>query len=276
MFVPCSVHDQLLNSQTFMENEVQFNLLHIICESQPSLFIKSVDEQVFIAQATGRKAWLWVTSGISIRDKQNIVTQLCTYLTESRTPILPALCGDPDTVNLFAEQYAAAHHLKAETNMVMQAYYCPQVTYPSNITGVMEKATPAHIDMVATCLVDFYESAFGISEQKEALLGSAEQMIRQDDLYVWVVDGQPVSMANISHRSPRHARINAVSTPVAQRKKGYASGLIASLCTLILQQNLTPMLYADMSNPDSNNVYKKVGFVESGLIHDITFAVQGE
>ncbi|WP_199616404.1 GNAT family N-acetyltransferase [Paenibacillus alkalitolerans] len=55
------------------------------------------------------------------------------------------------------------------------------------------------------------------------------------------------------------------------RKKGYASALVAELCLILGQNGLVPKLYADLKNPDSNKIYKNIGFVEAGKIADIRF-----
>ncbi|WP_237690796.1 GNAT family N-acetyltransferase [Paenibacillus caui] len=39
-------------------------------------------------------------------------------------------------------------------------------------------------------------------------------------------------MASIAHRSPRHARINGVYTPPSLRRQGYASAIVAGLCSI--------------------------------------------
>ncbi|MNR60825.1 FR47-like protein [compost metagenome] len=78
-------------------------------------------------------------------------------------------------------------------------------------------------------------------------------------------------MARIAHRSPRHGRINDVYTPPAERKKGYASAIVAELCSILEGESLQPMLYADQGNPDSNRVYRNIGFMENGIVVDIKF-----
>ncbi|MNN93748.1 FR47-like protein [compost metagenome] len=78
-------------------------------------------------------------------------------------------------------------------------------------------------------------------------------------------------MAKITHRSVRHARINDVYTPSGHRKHGYASALVAALCGRLLDEGLTPVLYADGKNPDSNKVYQSIGFQHAGQIADLKF-----
>ncbi|WP_431087579.1 GNAT family N-acetyltransferase [Paenibacillus sp. 8b26] len=98
-----------------------------------------------------------------------------------------------------------------------------------------------------------------------------QEVIKAGDLYLWIVKNTPVSMANIAHRSPRHAQINAVYTPTNYRKKGFASAIVANLCSILESEHLVPILYADLKNPTSNQVYKNIGFIEGGTITDIQF-----
>jgi len=78
-------------------------------------------------------------------------------------------------------------------------------------------------------------------------------------------------MANISHCFAKYGRINAVFTPTQLRKNGYASALTAEMCAILKKEKLVPMLYADICNPASNEVYQNIGFIKSGKITEIKF-----
>ncbi|GGH86363.1 GNAT family N-acetyltransferase [Saccharibacillus endophyticus] len=79
-------------------------------------------------------------------------------------------------------------------------------------------------------------------------------------------------MANMAPASPRYRRINEVYTPREFRKKGYASALVSDICLRLNAEGITPVLYADCANPDSNGVYRKIGFKENGRLLDTRFA----
>ncbi|WP_339320303.1 GNAT family N-acetyltransferase [Paenibacillus sp. FSL R10-2734] len=135
----------------------------------------------------------------------------------------------------------------------------------------MNRATRHSVETVAEFLAGFSEGAYGATVDPASQILAAEAIIETGNLYLWFVDSPPVSMANIAHRSPRHARINAVYTPAIFRKKGYASAIVAELCSLLESECLEPMLYADLKNPDSNKVYQNIGFVGRGKVIDIKF-----
>ncbi|MET3210719.1 UNVERIFIED_CONTAM: putative GNAT family acetyltransferase [Paenibacillus sp. PvR008] len=155
--------------------------------------------------------------------------------------------------------------------MVMESYFCPKSNKPSDVEGIIRHATREDVQLVAQFLTGFSEDAFDISVDPVSQISAAEEVIKTGNLYLWIVKNTPVSMANIAHRSPRHARINAVYTPSTYRKKGFASAIVANLCSILESEHLVPMLYADLKNPASNQVYKNIGFIEGGKITDIQF-----
>ncbi|WP_226887740.1 GNAT family N-acetyltransferase [Paenibacillus polymyxa] len=55
------------------------------------------------------------------------------------------------------------------------------------------------------------------------------------------------------------------------RKKGFASAMVSELCCILENEHLVPMLYADLKNSVSNQVYKNIAFEEGGKITDIAF-----
>lgn len=84
---------------------------------------------------------------------------------------------------------------------------------------------------------------------------------REGRYTLWLVDGEPVSMAAISRRTRHAAAIAAVYTPPEQRARGYAGSVVAALVDLARGEGRpTACLYTDARNPASNRCYAKVGF----------------
>ncbi len=78
---------------------------------------------------------------------------------------------------------------------------------------------------------------------------------------LWVVDGEPVSMAGIARRLTDTAAIAPVYTPVHLRQRGYAGSVTAAIVDLIFAEGrTTACLYTDLRNPYSNRCYAKIGF----------------
>ncbi|GAA0136302.1 GNAT family N-acetyltransferase [Paenibacillus sp. YSY-4.3] len=268
MFQTVGTGDPVLQGKQFIADEVPYNLLHLICESGDNLRLKAVDGTMVFTQTIGYNAWLWLAKEVTVARREALFRQL---IDDHPELDLPGVSGEPETAECFAKMYSEAKRIHYEPYMVMESYYCPEVKKPIGVTGEMRRAEQQDVDIVADFLAGFSESAFGAVVTKESQIPVAERMISTENLYVWCVDDQPVSMANIAHRSPRHARINAVYTPAEHRKKGYASAIVSELCFLLHEENLVPMLYADLKNPDSNKVYRKIGFVEAGKIAEFKF-----
>jgi len=266
-----NLHDPVLRGDTFMADEVPYNLIHRICGTERSACVKSSDNTMIFARSEGHKAWVWFSKELAEGSKKNndLMHELIDFIKD--TAVLPGISGSPRTAEIFAQLYAEAMGLQYETQMILEAYSCPQVKKPHHAGGMMRQATGHHLETVAEFMAGFSEDAYGVPVTPSSQIPGAEGMIDAGGLFLWIADGRPVSMANIAHRAPRHARINAVYTPSVYRKKGYASALVAELCSILEPESLIPMLYADLKNPDSNKVYRSIGFVEKGKIVDITF-----
>jgi len=265
------VNDQVLRQNMFMADEVQYNLIHRICESERSTCLKASNETMIFAQTEGHNAWLWISKELAADPKNKLVQELLEFLKGTE---LPGISGDQATVEHFANVYSEANGLQFVPYMMMESYVCPEVRKPAHVEGILHLATRQHVETVAEFLAGFSEAAYGVKVEPSSQISAAESAIETGNLYLWLVEGHPVSMANIAHRSPRHARINAVYTPSAFRKKGYASAVVAELCSILISEGLGPMLYADLKNPDANKVYQNIGFVECGQVADIKFKIE--
>ena len=92
----------------------------------------------------------------------------------------------------------------------------------------------------------------------------AEQYIKNQQLYIWD-DGGPVSIAKESRPTKNGITINTVYTPLQHRNKGYATSCVWSLTKKLLSGCYSFCnLYTDLSNPTSNSIYTKIGYVPLG------------
>jgi len=252
----------------FLQDEAAYQLFHTIVQGNCAHRLKSEDGNLMYAQSVDYKAWLWLSKMLTEKDRGQRIEALCGLLGANG---LPGIISDPDTAEQFSIAYTSRHGLNCEVEMSMEAYACPHVRIVSGVAGESRLAGGHDIRNVAEFLAGFSEDAYGIAVDAESQLPGAERLIAAENLYIWMIGEEIVSMANIAQRSPRHARINAVYTPRRHRKKGYASALVGELTRKVLNEGLTPMLYADLSNPHSNGVYRSLGYREQGKITDIRF-----
>ncbi len=95
----------------------------------------------------------------------------------------------------------------------------------------------------------------------ESEAAKAMVWIEAGELWVWEVDGVPVSMA--AHRAPVAgvSRVSLVYTPPEHRRHGYAAASVAALSQRLLDGDADAcMIYTDLTNPTSNAVYQRIGY----------------
>ncbi|HSE52892.1 MAG TPA: GNAT family N-acetyltransferase [Gemmatimonadales bacterium] len=110
-----------------------------------------------------------------------------------------------------------------------------------------------------------------IGDSREAA-DLARERIRGGNLFVWE-DGEPVSMAGWTGKTPSGVRVNFVYTPAALRGRGYATAAVAALSQHLLDQgNRYCCLYTDLANPTSNAIYHRIGYrpIRDAALYRIT------
>ncbi|NQX44887.1 GNAT family N-acetyltransferase [Paenibacillus tritici] len=268
MFVSFGPDDSVLHSKAFMQEEAEYNLIHLIAGNKEALRIKTPEDDLIFAHAAGFNPWLWISAEMDAGKRNSLVQQLLENLPDRE---FPGVTGTPETGRLFAEAYSRRTGKQARVHMLMEAYHCPQVQHPHNVSGRLVQADESYIPVIAEYLARFVEDVFGTESAPENFLGHAKEVTDSGKLRLWIDQGRAVSMANLAHQSFRHGRINEVFTLHEFRKQGYASAVVAELCAELLNSGLTPMLYADAANPDSNKVYQSIGFKRTGSIADLRF-----
>ena len=98
----------------------------------------------------------------------------------------------------------------------------------------------------------------------ESAKSHAERSIKAQELYIWD-NGESVCIAKESRPTRNGTTINTVYTPPEHRNKGYATSCVWSLTQKMLTDRYSfCSLYTDLSNPTSNSIYAKIGYVPIG------------
>jgi len=81
-------------------------------------------------------------------------------------------------------------------------------------------------------------------------------------LYILEVGGTAVSMAKAHREMATVCGVGFVYTPPYFRGRGYATSCVAAVSQMILDRGFNSCaLYTDLSNPTSNSIYMKIGYV---------------
>ncbi len=231
--------DAVLHSAEFMKNEVQHSLIHNIVDYPDALRLTTSDRSLLFVQSKGYSPWLWVSGELEPAERIRLIEQLIENLQELPDSDFSGITAEPQTARTFAGAYCAVRGKLYHTHMLLEAYQCTEVRKPSGVQGTLVQAANGHIPVIAEFTAGFARDALGTSQPVEHYLPHADAAVRSGNLYIWTV--------------------------------GYASILVAELCEQVLAEGLTPVLFADGKNPDSNKVYQSIVFVQAGKIAEIKY-----
>jgi predicted GNAT family acetyltransferase len=159
--------------------------------------------------------------------------------------------------------------------MAMQVYEAREIRAPQPpAPGCLRPGGPADTALIAGWIADFNDEALaeGVSDRSAALRMAQDLVSHQARrVYLWE-DAEPVSMVATGQPSPNGGRVYAVYTPPKHRRKGYASSSVAALSRSMLDGGLKScFLFADVSNPTPNHIYRQIGYEPVAFFDDYRF-----
>jgi uncharacterized protein len=183
---------------------------------------------------------------------------------------LSGVIGIPDSVTNFTQAWSKLSRDKMKGGHRLRIYQLEQLKPVAAVSGKLEPATMAELDLLAQWNVAF------TGDVNQPLTGDersmAERGIREGRLFLWK-DPHPVSMAAWAGPTPRGVRINYVYTPPELRRKGYASAAVSALTKKLLDSGKKfVFLFTDLSNPTSNKIYQQMGYQPVCDINEVDFA----
>lgn len=187
---------------------------------------------------------------------------------------LPAVLGPEPVVEQFAEHWSRRTGQSSRAGTRQRIYELERVIQPPDPPpGRLRPARDADLSLLTSWIAAFHAEAVPSERFNSAEVAAAR--LRGGMLFVWE-DGEPVSMAAWSGRTPNGVRVNLVYTPPALRARGYASACVSALTTRLLQQgNRFCFLFTDLANPTSNRIYQRMGYRPVCDVTDYVFAPAG-
>ncbi|MFJ6412648.1 GNAT family N-acetyltransferase [Terribacillus saccharophilus] len=181
-------------------------------------------------------------------------------LVQTLTPDLPGVIGPVQQANQFARAWQKLYGKQIEVHMNQFIYQLDTVKDTGAARGEMRAANNDDFSLLRDWLVRFGEvtGEHMTEDRAGTVIG---RMIAQERMYLWMVDGDIVSMAGCSRESRNGIVINAVFTPEEQQRKGYAQGLVAALSEKFLHEGKQfCCLFTNADNPGPNKLYQKIGY----------------
>lgn len=133
---------------------------------------------------------------------------------------------------------------------------------PPAPVGRFRRATAGDAGIVAPWFHDFaLEAVPHEAGDRDTTIAASRGRIERGSVYVWEVDGEPVSMATQARPTPYTTTVTAVYTPPPWRGRGYAAACVAGASQAVLDSGKRcACLYTDATNSTSNALYERIGY----------------
>jgi predicted GNAT family acetyltransferase len=177
---------------------------------------------------------------------------------------LPGVVAAIPEVDSFVAAWTAARDLEATLVLRQGIYQLTEVLDVPPAPGAYRAADRSDRDLVVRWMLAFGEESLPHDVEVERQTRLIEARLDATDasgLWLWVVDGEPVSMSGYGGATPSGIRIGPVYTPPGLRGHGYATSLVASQSRWLLGSGRSfVFLYTDLDNPTSNALYRRIGY----------------
>jgi len=175
---------------------------------------------------------------------------------------VPGVVGPAREAERFAFAWARDRGCTPFLAVDQRIYQLMEVCAPAPVPGQMRALLPADLNLAADWAHGFdMEALPHETHTREHARHRVERRISEGTLFGWDVQGRLVSMAGLARPTRRTISVNSVFTPPTQRRRGFATALVAAVSQEGLQRGKeTCVLYTDLGNPTSNSIYMKIGY----------------
>ena len=167
--------------------------------------------------------------------------------------------GNPAAVEAFAAAWTGRTGTTATVHRRMRLHRLDTLVPPDPLPpGEAVVAHPEHRDLV----VGWYGAfAAEIDEPAGDVRPAVDDIFAHGGVTLWLVDGEPVSLAGRTRTVAGMARVAPVYTPPEHRGHGYGAAATAAVTRAALDDGVDELLlYTDLANPTSNRLYARLGY----------------
>jgi predicted GNAT family acetyltransferase len=191
------------------------------------------------------------------------MAHLIRYLRGIDTPI-PGVTGPSTEAQVFSNYWIEGlEGISPKVTVRMRVFEARTVADLPLSSGKLRLARMDDHPLMTQWIFAFLE-AIGEPVDVDSAKSTAQQYIKDRQLYIWD-DSGPVSIATETRPTRNGTTISTVYTPPEYRNRGYATSCVWSLTKQLLSERYSfCSLYTDLSNPTSNSVYTKIGYVALG------------
>lgn len=169
----------------------------------------------------------------------------------------PGVIGPRPYVDMFVEALKSLTDVNLYLGMSQRIYRLDDLDQYQPVSGKMRLAREDEVDM----LIDWtFDSGMAMTNDRRLEGEKRLSSIRKASLFIWEDEGRPVAMTALSRSVGDGITVSLVYTPKNERRKGYATNLVAAVTEHALKTYEYCCLYTDLSNPTSNSIYQQIGY----------------
>ena len=185
----------------------------------------------------------------------------------ARGEVVGGVNGARPAADSCADELAALTCGRVRAGLHTRLHRLDRVEHPAPARGSMRAATVDEVGLVTDWFNAFAAAADeqagrppGSMHRLTATREAMQRRVEQEQVWLWVDDGEPVHLTAMHPPAYGVARIAPVYTPEQHRGRGYAANTVAALSQRILDAGAVPCLYTDQDNPTSNKLYTALGY----------------
>lgn len=179
---------------------------------------------------------------------------------------IPGVVGPKGLAKRICDIWSKYNECDIKLEMNMRVYELREVNKDVIGEGILRPATTDDLEFVAQGMYEFQiDTGLNPNPDKEKCYNDVKDRVPKNNIFLWEVEGQVVSMAAKARSTKNGATLNLVYTPKELRGKGYASSCVGALSQHLLDSGYQfCSLLTDLANPTSNSIYMKIGYKPVG------------
>lgn len=206
---------------------------------------------------------------------RDALLELCAAL--ERSGVAPGgVFGPRGAAEMFARLWCDARALGSRTAMRSGVFVLRRLHALPPAPGRAVGGTLEHLPLVVEWQQRFREEVDVHTAPPPRERQAAH--LEAGDVVLWLTaSDEPASMAILGRESPHGSTVGFVYTPPPLRGRGYAGGAVARACEVAFERGKGfCTLYADLDNPTSTGLYRRLGFELLAESADIVFEPREE
>lgn len=177
---------------------------------------------------------------------------------------LPGVLAPSAVSRAFCDEWQRLTRQSYQLTISERIYRLDRVIPVNGVPGEMRRAQETDRALLEQWIAEFEHEALA-EERINPQQWVDDMLVSPPDmrgLFVWVDgDDQPVTMVGHNGPTPHGMRIGPVYTPLAHRRKGYASAGTAAVTQHLLDGGRQYcFLFTNLANPTANHIYQEIGY----------------